>query len=285
MLERAAMYEHNQLFEQARLLREEANKIYKGDTIIRDINNQPYYGFRDNEIRQAVLREDVPRIQAGARTHLANYDHVNSSLNTLIGLSQSGQMGTGASSLARVAGMIQTVFGENLPSNWSDFASRVAEGNKEAARLAFSNLAATNMSRGTNMALQEMIMATPSPDMPEQARYNVLTRAQALLQREHEFQNDILSKRPPHMTAAEYQAYWERENPLSRFENTIRRNTPAFPGMSAEQVRQSGAAGRIPDNLRRFRGEDLAFDRETMRWQDPNGHIYNYDGTAYRPRP
>jgi hypothetical protein len=285
MLDRAAMYEHNGLLDQARLLREEANKIYKGETIIRDINNQPYYGFRDNEIRQAVLREDVPRIQAGARTHLANYDHVNSSLNTLISLSQNGQMGTGASSLARVAGMIQTIFGENLPSNWSDFASRVAEGNKEAARLAFANLAATNMSRGTNMALQEMIMATPSPDMPEQARYNVLTRAQALLQREHEFQNDILSKRPPHMTAAEYQAYWERANPLSRFENTIRRNTPAFPGMSAEQVRQSGAAGRIPDNLRQFRGEDLAFDRETMRWQDPNGHIYNYDGTAYRPRP
>jgi hypothetical protein len=285
MLDRAAMYEHNGLLDQARLLREEANKIYKGETIIRDINNQPYYGFRDNEIRQAVLREDVPRIQAGARTHLANYDHVNSSLNTLISLSQSGQMGTGASSLARVAGMIQTIFGENLPSNWSDFASRVAEGNKEAARLAFANLAATNMSRGTNMALQEMIMATPSPDMPEQARYNVLTRAQALLQREHQFQNDILSRRPPHMTAAEYQAYWERTNPLNRFENTIRRNTPAFPGMSAEQVRQSGAAGRIPDNLRQFRGEDLAFDRETMRWQDPNGHIYNYDGTAYRPRP
>jgi len=87
------------------------------------------------------------------------------------------------------------------------------------------------------------------------------------------------------MTAAEYQAYWERTNPLSRFESTIRQNTPAFVGMSAEQVRQSGAAGRIPDNLRQFRGEDLAFDRETMRWQDPNGHIYNYDGTAYRPRP
>jgi len=285
MLDRAAMYEHNQLLEQAMRLREEANKIYRGETIIRDINGQPYYGFRDNEIRQAVLREDVPRIQAGARTHLANYDHVKSSLDNLISLSQNNQMGTASSNLQRVSGIIQTILGENTPAGWSNFTSAVAEGNKEAARLAFSNLALTNMSRGTNMALQEMIMATPGPDMPPQARYNVLTRAQALLQREHQFQNDILSRRPPHMTAAEYQAYWERTNPLSRFESTIRQNTPAFVGMSAEQVRQSGAAGRIPDNLRQFRGEDLAFDRDTMRWQDPNGHIYNYDGTAYRPRP
>jgi hypothetical protein len=87
------------------------------------------------------------------------------------------------------------------------------------------------------------------------------------------------------MTAAEYQAYWERANPLSRFENTIRQNTPAFVGMDAEQVRRSGAAPRVPNELQQFRNSDLAFDRETMRWQDPNGHIYNYDGTAYRPRP
>jgi hypothetical protein len=285
MLDRAAMYEHNQRFEEARFWRETADKIYRGDTIPRDVNNRPYYGFQNDTTRQAVLREDIPRIQAGARTHLANYDHVKSSLDNLITLSQNNQMGTASSNLQRVSGIIQTILGENTPAGWSNFTSAVAEGNKEAARLAFSNLALTNMSRGTNMALQEMIMATPGPDMPPQARYNVLTRAQALLQREHEFQNDILTRRPPHMTAAEYQAYWERANPLSRFENTIRQNTPAFVGMSAEQVRQSGAAGRIPDNLRQFRGEGLAFDRETMRWQDSNGNLYNYDGTAYRPRP
>jgi hypothetical protein len=285
MLDLAAMYEHNQSFEEAARMRARADAIYKGDIIPRDVNGQPYYGFQNDTTRQAVLREDIPRIQAGARTHLANYDHVKSSLDNLITLSQNNQMGTASSNLGLVAGVIQTILGENTPAGWSNFTSAVAEGNKEAARLAFSNLALTNMSRGTNMALQEMIMATPGPDMPPLARYNVLTRAQALLQREHQFQNDILSRRPPHMTAAEYQAYWERANPLSRFESTIRQNTPAFVGMDAEQVRRSGAAGRIPDNLQRFRGEDLAFDRETMRWQDPNGHIYNYDGTAYRPRP
>ena len=285
MLDRAAMYEQNQAFEEAARMRARADAIYKGEIIPRDVNNQPYYGFQNDTTRQTVLREDIPRIQAGARTHLANYDHVKSSLDNLIALSQNNQMGTASSNLQRVSGIIQTILGENTPAGWSNFTSAVAEGNKEAARLAFSNLALTNMSRGTNMALQEMIMATPGPDMPPQARYNVLTRSQALLQREHEFQNDILSKRPPHMTAAEYQAYWERANPLSRFENSIRANTPAFVGMDAEQVRRSGAAPRVPNELQQFRNSDLAFDRETMRWQDPNGHIYNYDGTAYRPRP
>jgi hypothetical protein len=279
MLDRAAMYEQNQAFEEAARMRARADAIYKGDIIPRDVNGQPYYGFQNDTTRQTVLREDIPRIQAGARTHLANYDHVKSSLDNLIALSQNNQMGTASSNLQRVSGIIQTILGENTPAGWSNFTSAVAEGNKEAARLAFSNLALTNMSRGTNMALQEMIMATPGPDMPPQARYNVLTRSQALLQREHEFQNDILSKRPPHMTAAEYQAYWERTNPLSRFENTIRQNTPAFVGMSADQVIQSGAAPRIPDNLQRFRSEGIAFDRETRRFQDPNGNLYDYNGS------
>lgn len=262
-----------------------ADAIRAGTLLVRDANGQLFRGFAQATRDRARFEEEQKKVEEEYSKHASEGIRVYDTLTNMARTYQSGsELGAGANPLAVAAGYIQTVLGpQNTPEAMNRFLSAVQTANKENIMLAFNNLRNTGMSRGTNMALQEMLAMVPGPEMTASARYGILTRAQAEIARDNAFYEAAMARDPRESIGA-FQARWNArpENSLDRFTQNIRQSTVGFTGMTPQEVRRYGAASAaVPASLQGING--LEYDRDTGRFRNPaDGKIYDINGTPLR---
>ena len=262
-----------------------ADAIRSGTLLVRDANGQLFRGFAQATRDRARFEEEQKKVEEEYSKHASEGIRVYDTLTNMARTYQSGaELGAGANPLAAAAGYIQTVLGpQNTPEAMNRFLAAVQTANKENIMLAFNNLRNTGMSRGTNMALQEMLAMVPGPEMTAAARFGILTRAQAEIARDNAFYEAAMARDPRESIGA-FQARWNArpENSLDRFTQNIRQSTVGFTGMTPQEVRRYGAASAaVPASLQGISG--LEYDRDTGRFRNPaDGKIYDINGTPLR---
>jgi len=276
----AVLYE-----QQAAAKLKRADDIRGGTLVVRDANGQLFRGFAQATRDRARFEEEQKKVEEEYAKHASEGIRVYDTLTNMARTYQSGsELGAGANPLSVAVGYIQTVLGpQNTPEAMNRFLSAVQTANKENIMLAFNNLRNTGMSRGTNMALQEMLAMVPGPEMTASARYGILTRAQAEIARDNAFYEAAMARDPRESIGA-FQARWNArpENSLDRFTQNIRQSTVGFTGMTPQEVRRYGAASAaVPASLQGISG--LEYDRDTGRFRNPaDGKIYDINGTPSR---
>ena len=262
-----------------------ADDIRAGTLVVRDANGQLFRGFAQATRDRARFEEEQKKVEEEYAKHASEGIRVYDTLTNMARTYQSGsELGAGANPLSVAVGYIQTVLGpQNTPEAMNRFLAAVQTANKENIMLAFNNLRNTGMSRGTNMALQEMLAMVPGPEMTASARFGILTRAQAEIARDNAFYEAAMARDPRESIGA-FQARWNArpENSLDRFTQNIRQSTVGFTGMTPQEVRRYGAASAaVPASLQGISG--LEYDRDTGRFRNPaDGKIYDINGTPLR---
>lgn len=268
-----------------------ADAIRKGELIVRDANGQLFRGFAQASRDRARFEEEQKKVEEAYAAHANEGVRVQNTLESMARTYQSGaELGAASNPLAMAAGLIQTALGpQNTPEAMNRFLQAVQTSNKEAIMLAFNNLRNTGMSRGTNMALQEMLAMVPGPEMTSAARYSILTRAMGEIARDNAFYEAAM-QRDPRESIGAFQARWnsQPENSLDRFTQNVRSRTVGFTGMTPNEVRQLGAASAaVPPNLQGRQG--LEYDRTTGVFRAPSGQdaegrpVFEYFNIAGRP--
>jgi hypothetical protein len=276
----AVLYE-----QQAAAKLKRADDIRAGTLVVRDANGQLFRGFAQATRDRARFEEEQKKVEEEYAKHSSEGIRVYDTLTNMARTYQSGsELGAGANPLSVAVGYIQTVLGpQNTPEAMNRFLAAVQTANKENIMLAFNNLRNTGMSRGTNMALQEMLAMVPGPEMTASARFGILTRAQAEIARDNAFYEAAMARDPRESIGA-FQARWNArpENSLDRFTQNIRQSTVGFTGMTPQEVRRYGAASAaVPASLQGISG--LEYDRDTGRFRNPaDGKIYDINGTPLR---
>jgi hypothetical protein len=272
-----------------------ADDIRGGRISVRDVNGQLFRGFAQAEQLRVRYEEEQKALTNEYARHASEGIRVDDTLRSMTRNFQSGaQLGAGANQLAAVAGYIQTVLGPQNANGpglqaMNNFVRAVEVGNKDAIMLAFSNLQKTNMSRGTNLALQEMLAMVAEPRMSPSARYEIVTRARAEIARDNAFYESAM-ERDPRESIGAFQARWNAnpENRIENFTRQVRAETRGFTGMSPQEIRRFGAKdAAIPQPLQDKEG--LQYDKDTGQFRAPIGQnaqgqpIFEYYDINGRP--
>jgi hypothetical protein len=268
-----------------------ADAIRNGTLPVRDVNGQLFRGFAQANRDRSRFEEEQKKVEEAYASHSTEGIRVQNTLESMARTYQSGaELGAASNPLAMAAGLVQTALGsQNTPEAMNRFLQAVQTSNKEAIMLAFNNLRNTGMSRGTNMALQEMLAMVPGPEMTSAARYSILTRAMGEIARDNAFYEAAM-QRDPRESIGTFQSRWnsQPENSLDRFTQNVRSRTVGFTGMTPSEVRQLGAASAaVPPNLQGRQG--LEYDRTTGVFRVPSGQdaegrpIYEHFNIAGRP--
>jgi hypothetical protein len=277
--------------EQAKEKLARADAIRNGTLPVRDVNGQLFRGFAQASRDRTRFEEEQKKVEEAYAAHASEGVRVQNTLEGMARTYQSGaELGAASNPLAMAAGLVQTALGpQNTPEAMNRFLQAVQTSNKEAIMLAFNNLRNTGMSRGTNMALQEMLAMVPGPEMTSSARYSILTRAMGEIARDNAFYEAAM-QRDPRESIGAFQARWnsQPENSLDRFTQNVRSRTVGFTGMTPNDVRQLGAASAaVPPNLQGRQG--LEYDRTTGIFRAPSGQdaegrpVFEYFNIAGRP--
>jgi hypothetical protein len=269
---------------QATELRQRASRILNGQEPAYDKQGNEFVGYIESNRDRTRYFEEQKDVEKNAAAHVnAAKDAYDSMKNMTENYQRGFEFPGGSSQVASLLSYVRNFLPSNtLPESWANFEAAVNRGNKEAIRDAFSQLPTSGMSRGTNMALREMLMAVPSIEMAPRARYEIITSTMAAIERDNSYYRDAL-RRDPRQSIGEFQLQWESDprNSLSQFKRHVRNNTAAFSGMSAEDVRELGAPrAAIPRDLQQY-ASTLQYDRNTGQFrrqvdERDNRPIYEY---------
>ena len=268
-----------------------ANEIRTGARPVVDIHGNEFLGYAQAARDRRRFEEEQKKVEEEFSNFSSNGIRSYNSLENLTEIYQRPvELGGLSREKAAIASYLQGVLGAgNMPTQVQDLVTAAQNADKNAIELAFSKLNTSHMSRGTNMALQEMLAMVANPTLSARARYDIVTRSMAEISRDQAFYEAAM-ERDPRQSIGQFQSRWNAnpENSLQRYIQNVRSRTTAFTGMSPEDVRASGAASAaIPRNLQGQAG--IEYDRGLGLFRVPTGqqdasgrptfNFFKYDGT------
>jgi hypothetical protein len=219
-----------------------ANRIRLGEVPIFDVNGNPVNYYQRLSSTRQMTEQDIKKAREEAGTFAQSVDtatHMGEELARVYGSIETNRA---TPLIANTIGVLRSIPG--LQSMTPDFFANLQEavntGNKTAITQAFSQIQERGVNRAPATALREMLLTVADPAMDPAARYRIITNNLAELHREDALQREWMAAGTPDPVA--FRMQWNRQHPVNDFIQEVRQHTPAFRGMTQEQIDNLRAA-------------------------------------------
>ena len=259
----------------ANAVQQQIQAINSGHQIVLDNNGQQFQGYAQHQhaIDAAKATYDAKVAQrnkevAGAQKFVGDeYPTTMNALKTMATNSSLHNMNRGSEDIANFVGTLRSIPGVG---HAFDSLAGMQGANDEQKKLAVSQaLQQSGLSDAPATVLREALLTVASPTIDPAARYGILTRQMAMLNKQYDYSKDLLGNQNNVVDTSSYQNDWnsERRHSLDNYVAHARASTPYSAGMTQDQQAEQPKPGKAPD---------LSGATQNQRVITPQGVMY-YD--------
>jgi hypothetical protein len=239
----------------ANAIQQQIQAINSGHQVVLDNNGQQFQGYAQHqraidaanatyEAKIAQRNQDV----VGAQKFVGDeYPATMNALKTMATNSALHNMNRGTESWADLAGQLRSIPG--VGDAFNGLAGLQGASDEQKKLAVTQALQQSGLSGAPATALREALLTVASPGIDPSAKYAILTRSMASLQRQYDYSKDLLANHNNVVDTATYQNDWNSE-PRHSFDNYVshaRKQTPYAAGMTPQQMNEQPRPGVAPD--------------------------------------